>query len=248
MPDHYLTMLLSRNRGWIFFLIALALIYGCYVMVDAPLSEFLEGRHLRQHLMVAEWSPLSSIRDSMTGKRPSWKQLLDWPPLISRLSPLLILAIPFFPHGRLRNLLLLAGVSLMVVFLLKGDLKLIFCRDWPMPLEGGDPAHIRQHALGFHFFGKMGSKDVESVSSFPSGHAAIAFALFLSIGIIFRKALPWCLLLAAGESLAMVMLNYHFLSDVMAGALLGASCTMLVSSILGLPCGNGPNNPLAESD
>lgn len=236
-------VLVSPKKGLIFFLLVLALIYLSYALVDSPLSEFFEGRHLRQHLLAAEWSPLASIHDSMTGKRPSWKQLLDWPPLVSRLSPLLILAIPFVPRGRVRNLLLLSSVSIMLVFLLKGDLKLIFCRDWPMPLEGGNPAHIKQHALGFHFFGKMGSKDVESVSSFPSGHAAIAFALFLSIGLIYRKALPWCLLLASAESVVMVVLNYHFLSDVLAGALLGVSCTLLMASILGLSVENKPLKP-----
>jgi membrane-associated phospholipid phosphatase len=228
-------MIVNPKNGILFFLSGLVAVYLCYSFIDCPLSEFVEGKRVRQHLLAAEWTQLSSIRDSMTGKRPSWKQLLDWPPLMSRLAPLLMLAIPFVPRGRGRDVLLLTGVSIMLVFLLKGDLKLIFGRDWPMPLEGGHAEHIRQHAVGFHFFSKVGAKDAESCSSFPSGHASIAFALFTSLGLIFRKGLPWFLLLAAAESLIMVVLNYHFLSDVLAGGLLGVGCTMVVASILSLP-------------
>ncbi len=233
--DQYPAMFSPPGKGLLFLLIGLLAIYLSYAFVDCPLSEFVEGKHVRQHLLAAEWNQLSSIRDSMTGRHPSWKQLLDWPPLVSRLSPLLILAVPFVRRGRGRDALLLAGVSIMFVFLLKGDLKLIFGRDWPMPLEGGHPEHIRQHAVGFHFFKWIGARDVESVSSFPSGHAAIAFAMFLSIGLIFRKALPCCLLIASVEALTMVALNYHFLSDVMAGGLMGVGCTLVIASILGLP-------------
>lgn len=230
-------MISSPKKGLLLFGIGMAIVLFSYAFIDRPLSEFVEGRHVRQHLLAAEWSPLSSIQDSMTGRRPSWKQLMDWPPLMARLSPLLILTIPLLPRGKARDCLLLAGISIMFVFLLKGDLKLVFGREWPMPLEGGHPSHIRQHAVGFHFFGRLGARDAESVSSFPSGHAAIAFAVFLSIGLIFRKALPWCLLLASAEALIMVVLNYHFLSDVLAGGLLGVGCTLMIASILGLPAG-----------
>jgi membrane-associated phospholipid phosphatase len=235
LRDHYPAMIITLGKGLLVLLIGLVAIYLSYALVDCPLSEFVEGRHVRSQLVAAEWSPLASIQDSMTGKRPSWKQLMDWPPLVSRLSPLLLLAIPFLPRGRGREVLLLAGVSIMFVFLLKGDLKLIFGRNWPMPLEGGHPEHIRQHAVGFHFFKWTGIRDVEGASSFPSGHAAIAFAMFLSVGLIFRRALPWCLLLASLESLTLVALNYHFLSDVLAGGLLGAGATLFTASLLRLP-------------
>jgi membrane-associated phospholipid phosphatase len=237
--DQYRDVTVTSQKGLLFLLIGLASIYLCYAWLDCPLSEFVEGRHVRQHLIAAEWSPLASIQDSITGRRPNWKQLLDWPPLAGRLSPLLLLVIPIVPRGRVRDLLFLAGVSIMLAFILKGDLKMIFGRDWPMPLEGGHPAHIRQHALGFHFFNPPGARDADSMSSFPSGHAAIAFAMFLSIGLIFRRALPWCLLFASLESAALVVLNYHFLSDVLAGGLLGAGCALLSASLLRPPGGEG---------
>jgi len=233
--DHYPAMIVTPKKVMMFFLAGLAAVFLSYTLVDSPLSEFVEGKHVRHELIQAKWSPLSSIQDSMTGRKSSWKQLLDWPPLASKISPLLLLFVPFVPKGRIRDVLLLVGVSIMLAFILKGDLKMIFGRDWPMPLEGGRPDQIRQHASSFHFFGGAGSRDLDSISSFPSGHAAIAFAMFLSIGMIFRRALPWCLLLASVESLLMVALNYHFLSDVLAGALLGTGCTLLIAFVLRLP-------------
>lgn len=228
-------MTVTRKQAFYILLAGIAVVWASCVLFDAPLSEILEGKKVRQQLLAADWSPLSSIHDSISGHRRSWKQLLDWPPLVGRLSPLLILAVPFAPKGRFRDLLLLAGISIMVAFILKGDLKMIFGRDWPVSLDGGDAARIRQHASGFHFFRGFVSLDAEFSGSFPSGHSAIAFAMFLSIGLVFRRMLAICLLLALLESAALVVLNYHFLSDALAGALLGSLCVLSAASVLELP-------------
>jgi len=69
--------------------------------------------------------------------------------------------------------------------------------------------------------------------SFPSGHTITAFAFALAVGGFYPLALGVLLFCAFSIATSRIMLGMHFLSDVIAGALLGAglgyaSHTMLV--------------------
>ena len=58
--------------------------------------------------------------------------------------------------------------------------------------------------------------------SFPSGHTITAFAVAMSIGAFYptiRAELMFC---AASVAVSRILLGMHFLSDVIAGGLLGA--------------------------
>jgi undecaprenyl-diphosphatase len=67
--------------------------------------------------------------------------------------------------------------------------------------------------------------------SFPSGHTMTAFAVSVPM-ILFYPALATGLLFCAiSIALSRVLLGMHFLSDVIAGALLGGSIGYLVSGI-----------------
>ncbi len=63
-----------------------------------------------------------------------------------------------------------------------------------------------------------------SNSSFPSSHAANAFALAWVLGARWRRGVPVFFLLAALVAFSRMYLNRHFLSDVVAGALIGVIC------------------------
>jgi undecaprenyl-diphosphatase len=65
--------------------------------------------------------------------------------------------------------------------------------------------------------------------SFPSGHAATAFAAATAIGILSPRMRPYALALALGVALSRVYLRVHFPLDVLAGALLGAGIGALVA-------------------
>src|SRR5712691_4318298 len=58
--------------------------------------------------------------------------------------------------------------------------------------------------------------------SFPSGHTITAFAVAISLGTYYPALLPGLLFCAASVALSRVLLGMHFLSDVVAGGLLGA--------------------------
>jgi undecaprenyl-diphosphatase len=73
-----------------------------------------------------------------------------------------------------------------------------------------------------------------SNSSFPSSHAANAFALAWVLGARWRRGAPLFLALAATVSLSRLYLNRHFLSDVVAGALIGGICAWAMARWLPL--------------
>jgi undecaprenyl-diphosphatase len=68
-------------------------------------------------------------------------------------------------------------------------------------------------------------------SSFPSGHAATAFAAATVVAVL-RPALRWPALgLATIVALSRVYLGVHFLSDVLAGAVLGTAVGLALAAV-----------------
>jgi undecaprenyl-diphosphatase len=58
--------------------------------------------------------------------------------------------------------------------------------------------------------------------SFPSGHTITAFAVATSLGLFYPHLLAGLMFVAASVALSRILLGMHFLSDVLAGAALGA--------------------------
>lgn len=58
--------------------------------------------------------------------------------------------------------------------------------------------------------------------SFPSGHTITAFAVALSIGSFYPSMSPALLFCAVSVGISRIVLGMHFLSDVLAGAAIGA--------------------------
>jgi undecaprenyl-diphosphatase len=110
---------------------------------------------------------------------------------------------------------LAAGTATMSASLLVVPLKELFERDRPPeadPLLGSLVALPDSH-------------------SFPSGHAAAAFAAATAVAILSPRMRPYALGLAAAVALSRVYLRVHFPLDVVAGALLGAALGTLAALI-----------------
>ncbi len=90
--------------------------------------------------------------------------------------------------------------------------KLIFGRAWP------DPTYIRDHLDGFRFLHAS-----DHWMAFPSGHALNSLAIATVIWHIVPRWRAPVMVLAIGVSASMVVCNYHWLSDVVAGAFLGVT-------------------------
>lgn len=109
-------------------------------------------------------------------------------------------------YFRITSLIVSIAVAVALVYCLKG----IFTRTRPdLFLNGG-----LYRFFTFHFS--------TSYYSFPSSHAASAGALSCGIALIFPKYKKTWIVLGAIFAMTRVVLNQHFLSDVIAGYTLGA--------------------------
>jgi membrane-associated phospholipid phosphatase len=90
--------------------------------------------------------------------------------------------------------------------------KRVFGRAWP------DPTYVQNHLYGFHLL--HGGAQWES---FPSGTAAVSAAI---MSVLWIKTPGWRFagtFAVATLSAAVVICNYHWVSDVFAGAFLGVT-------------------------
>ena len=69
--------------------------------------------------------------------------------------------------------------------------------------------------------------------SFPSGHTITAFAVTVSLGWFYPDLLAGLLFVAASVAVSRILMGMHFLSDVLAGAALGAGLGYWAACLLG---------------
>lgn len=109
-----------------------------------------------------------------------------------------------------------AGIAVPLAFILKWPLKFVFGRTETRIWLSGCSSD------NFHWF-HWGA----GYQSFPSGHMMVFCALFAALWIYYSRYRPvyagFILLLAA----ALVLTDYHYLSDVIAGGYLGIFTTYL---------------------
>jgi len=119
-----------------------------------------------------------------------------------------------------------ASCAVLIAGVLTHELKEVFGRTWPETWVNNNPSYFSNGTYGFFpFHGGQG------YHSFPSGHTtAIAAA----------AGAAWCLwpklrLLGAPLALAVAMglmgADYHWLSDIMAGAIVGVSTGVIAAKI-----------------
>lgn len=86
------------------------------------------------------------------------------------------------------------------------------------------PVNLFNHGLfGFDFF-----ETVYELNSFPSGHALIPFSLATALSILFPRFGFLAFVPATAIALSRVVITVHYLSDVIAGAVIGVVCTLSV--------------------
>jgi membrane-associated phospholipid phosphatase len=130
---------------------------------------------------------------------------------------------------RWEKTLFVACLSLIVADDFRISLGDVFGRYWPDTWTHDNPSLIGTGAYGFHLFQRR-----DDVGSFPSGHAAriLAFATVWLIAMPRSRTVQVVVIvLSASMLVSLVAMNYHFVSDVIAGSVLGGIIAMYAAHL-----------------
>jgi membrane-associated phospholipid phosphatase len=121
----------------------------------------------------------------------------------------------------------LIGVEIITAFLLSGAFVQILKYFFPMPRPNVFLVNAHYH----HFILNV---TLTGHASFPSGHAASAFALATLLSLFEKNKIRtyWYLLGATLVAYSRIYLGQHFLQDVFAGAIIGFVSGLLVYLII----------------
>jgi membrane-associated phospholipid phosphatase len=154
-------------------------------------------------------------------------------PIIITIIVIISIIVTYLPKIKLYSILIVGYfyLSLSISMTIKTTLKILFGRYWPKTWFNNNLSLIHDGVFGFDWL-----HGFHNYGSFPSGHSTyIAFcAIWLvAISCKLRYLGYLCLILVP---IALIMLDYHFLGDCLAGLGLGYICAyislVLLSRIL----------------
>lgn len=120
----------------------------------------------------------------------------------------------------------LCSLSVITTETTKDQLKFIFGRTWPETWVNNNPSFIRDDIYGFNFM-----HGGAAYQSFPSGHMAAVCAAISVIWICYPRSRWICAIVGFTAGAGLVGTNYHFFSDIIAGAFVGVSMGWLATAI-----------------
>jgi membrane-associated phospholipid phosphatase len=173
----------------------------CYYVIDRPVAIWIARHHLRS-IKVFEY-------------------LSHFPEIFCVAAIVLyftLLARIIYP-GRstyLDQRFLMFTYAIAITYFLKDFFKFIFGRYWPETWIQNNPSLIGNNVYGFNFF-HTGS----IYGAFPSGHAAMLAAGISLLWFFYPRLWPVYILFALASVIGIIGMNFHFLSDVIAGGVLG---------------------------
>lgn len=198
------------GNSFLALLLCAGLVTVCYFFVDRPVATYVQQHKLASHAGL--------------------KWLTYPPPIVQTWSPLVLVALVVRrasgPFRRWELVLLAACVSTIVADQFRESLSYVFGRYWPETWIDNNPSFIRDSAYGFHPF-HTGS----AYGSFPSGH----MARVLGFASVVWMAYPWwrwaCVVISLATAAGLLGMNYHFVSDVIAGSFVGGVVGMYVGHL-----------------
>jgi membrane-associated phospholipid phosphatase len=185
----------------------------CYFWIDRPVAFFVCHHHINT-IRVFLW---------LTYPPP---EVQNWSALV--LTILMIRRV-WGPFLRWQKVLLVACLSLIVADDFRISLGDVFGRYWPETWTHDNPSLIGTGAYGFHPFQRG-----DDIGSFPSGHACriLGFAAVWMIAMPGSRTVQIAVIvLCAPMLVSLVAMNYHFVSDVIAGSVLGALIAMYATHL-----------------
>jgi len=194
-------------------LVGAALVAACFVFVDRPVAFFVYHQRFSD-MAVLKW-------------------LTYPPPILQAWTPAALAALmvrrAWGPFCRWELAILTASVSMVVADQFRESLAYVFGRYWPETWIDSNPSLIQNGAYGFHPF-HGGS----AYGSFPSGHATRTFALTSIIWSTYPRWRGVAAMASAAVAVGLLGMNYHFVSDVIAGSFLGSIVSRYAAQLSGL--------------
>ena len=210
-PEREYRTLLLRTLIATAFCIGAVLI--CYFWIDRPVAFFVYDHRINK-IQVFRWLTYpppevqnwSALALTILMVRRAWGSFLPW-----------------------QKTLFVACLSLIVADDFRISLGDVFGRYWPETWTHDNSSLIGTGTYGFHPFQRG-----DDVGSFPSGHATriLAFATVWLIAIPRNRILQIVVIvLSASMLVSLVAMNYHFVSDVIAGSVLGGIVAMYAAQL-----------------
>jgi membrane-associated phospholipid phosphatase len=202
---------MSDAWKWTFGLVATtAVVVVSYVWLDQPIA-------LRAHAELSRFDIFAHLT-----RIPEF-----FPPLaIVAFAALGLRGLSGRPLSRWQTIALVTGVSFATAEMVKNQLKYAFGRTWPETWVNNNPSFIHDGAFGFNpFHGGAG------FASFPSGHTTAICAVVSVLWICYPRYRVLYAALVVAVGVGLIGANFHFLSDVVAGAFLGTSAGWLAVAL-----------------
>lgn len=156
------------------------------------------------------------------------------PPVVQLWSPLVLTLLvawrAFHPYWKWQVTLFVACLSLIVADEFRTSLGEMFGRYWPLSWGSNKLSLIGTGTYGFHPF----DLHDDETGSFPSGHAARIFGFATVFWIAMPRTRLLLILVGAPMLVALVCLNYHFVSDLIAGGFVGAIVAVYATALADL--------------
>ncbi len=201
-------------RQWLLALglVTLAVVIS-YFWLDRPIALFVHDHLPRNSRVLLE--PVTYIPDPLIGVATiAFFASLESENLAGR------------PLSKMQAVVLLISASVIFGETIKSELKYVFGRTWPDTWHQNNPSFIHDGIYGFNWF-----HGGDAYQSFPSGHETAICAAASVLWIYYPHLRPIYLIVTLAALVGLVGTNFHFLSDTIAGAFVGASTGLMVTTL-----------------
>ena len=186
----------------------------CYFWIDRPLAFWIHTH--QSHLLARDdLAPLAGIPN---------------PTVLASLVAFLLLGFLHLakrPLIRVEQVAMVSSSSVLIGETIKDVLKWAFGRPSPDLWTMSNSSAIGSQAYQFQWF-----HGTAPFNSFPSGHMTALTAFIAILWVQYPRFRMIYAVVCLTAAVGLILFNFHFLGDVIAGAMLGAIVGMLASSSL----------------
>jgi membrane-associated phospholipid phosphatase len=203
------------QRLTLVFLCTVVLSLVCYYFLDKPIAFWFASHPPLPlaHKILVGITHIPKVFDVAAALGVFIVYMFSW--VIGRITPFL-------------NNLTLTSITLVITDFWVEWLKFLFGRYWPLTWTvDNNPSLIEDNEYGFNF---LASKS-EAYQAFPSAHTALTIASVTFLALRYPVLRKPAIIISLTVPLSLVVLNYHFLGDTIAGAGLGWMIAYSVDSL-----------------